>query len=437
LSPTVTLIHGTWAPERIRGRERPEAVPYPRSGGWPLATELLARYPTADPYLLRWSGGNSVRDRRRAAAALVRHVRAVHRRKPGRTHILIGHSHGGTVAYYALASPALRRLLAGVVCLSTPFVTFSPRPAGDARVLQFTLGLATLMLLVLLTGGGDVMWVPLTFDSPAPTPVPSTETTWQEIVGAVVALTLLVGARPAWRRMQAAAARFLRRAALPELGSNSVTLLLVRSPSDEASGGLAASQFLAWALLQLGRTLLLPFGGTFGRTMLSPRQIWAAFLPMFVIISSVVSIGAVVGYILQREVSLPVVPVLVGLLAAVPILMLAFSRDTAAHALFIHTSVEPCPPGHWLIHQLGPHREAQIQNAEPPTPRALWERLWRLLQWNPWFPSHANVAAPSAPPLMHSITYQDPRAVQLVATFVESRLRAQMTKQYPTSAMTP
>ncbi len=123
-----TLVHGTWA--------RRTSV---KKGGWirpdsKLAKALRARFGSETkvfPFV--WSGRNSVRARRDAAARLKRKLELRLRQYPGARHYIVCHSHGGNIALLALAGSDLEKRIDGVVCLATPFFLARERDLGPDR----------------------------------------------------------------------------------------------------------------------------------------------------------------------------------------------------------------------------------------------------------------------------------------------------------------
>lgn len=95
----VTLVHGTW------GRKTTWILP-----DSPLCQTLLR---AADaPVLFQrfmWSGSNSISARRTAVRGLVTHLHTAIQRWPHAEHCVVAHSHGGNVAFQALADPVLLR----------------------------------------------------------------------------------------------------------------------------------------------------------------------------------------------------------------------------------------------------------------------------------------------------------------------------------------
>ena len=76
----------------------------------------------------RWSGENSVSARARAAECLRSQLSDAIREQPQASHWIVAHSHGGDVALRAATENSVANGLAGIICLSTPFLAASVRP---------------------------------------------------------------------------------------------------------------------------------------------------------------------------------------------------------------------------------------------------------------------------------------------------------------------
>lgn len=102
----LTLVHGTWAKKSL-WPELESAI------GKVLRKPVEVHYP-------QWTGWNRVRSRSKAVIDLQGHIL----KWPASdtpNHYPVGHSHGGTVATLALRDDEVRKRVAALVCLSTPF----------------------------------------------------------------------------------------------------------------------------------------------------------------------------------------------------------------------------------------------------------------------------------------------------------------------------
>jgi pimeloyl-ACP methyl ester carboxylesterase len=88
-SVIVTLIHGTWSPS---ARWTEPDSPLRRKLSGVLGDQVAFR-------CHRWSGGNSIRARRRATERLRADLESTTEQFPSAKHFIIGHSHGGSIAW--------------------------------------------------------------------------------------------------------------------------------------------------------------------------------------------------------------------------------------------------------------------------------------------------------------------------------------------------
>ena len=105
-------------------------------------------------YRFVWTGRNSMEQRYVAGEHLCAHLKTLHAEVPNVQFHLIAHSHGGNVALYALRERECADTIAGVVCMSTPFLHL--QPSRIDRESQLTETLITLPVFVALTG--CVLW---------------------------------------------------------------------------------------------------------------------------------------------------------------------------------------------------------------------------------------------------------------------------------------
>src|SRR5688500_10186500 len=210
----VTLVHGTFA----------------RRADWTLPSSRTCRSISAaaagqvrfEQFL--WSGWNAVTLRKRGVERLTLHLTDVLARWPDARHFVIGHSHGGNIAFQAMRDAAVESRIAGVVCLSTPFLCAAPRnlgPVGPIAIWWFPVVVALFCLVP------AVELLPAEFESAA----------------GGVALILAVGAgffiSPRVARFAGTVADSLH---YPNVPPNQV--LIVRSFGDEASAALGAESML-------------------------------------------------------------------------------------------------------------------------------------------------------------------------------------------------
>ena len=140
----VTLVHGTWAKDAAWLKEDSK-----------LCQGLSRIEPPPIIRSFHWSGRNSHDARLQAARALTKQLGETSAEHPLAEHHLIGHSHGGNVALYALRDSAVCDRIASVVCLATPFIHAQARPIEPVflvlRVLICSLVLAPGIILMILS----------------------------------------------------------------------------------------------------------------------------------------------------------------------------------------------------------------------------------------------------------------------------------------------
>jgi hypothetical protein len=122
----VHTVHGTYAPDAPWTKESSSfSEQLKRDLGWRVKIESFG-----------WSGKNSVSARWEAAQNFRRHLEEKLNDKEyvGAKHIIVSHSHGGNVAFWALANEALASRVAGVVTLATPFLSATLRPEEDELI---------------------------------------------------------------------------------------------------------------------------------------------------------------------------------------------------------------------------------------------------------------------------------------------------------------
>lgn len=126
----ITTVHGTFA----------------KQAAWAQPNSALGQYLTLhlggsvriSPF--NWSGRNSFESRDEAARRLREHLEAIGRAEPDSRQFVVAHSHGGNVALLAAAKGMLSKPVAGIVCLSTPFLQAWPRHLGAARIMSAAAG---------------------------------------------------------------------------------------------------------------------------------------------------------------------------------------------------------------------------------------------------------------------------------------------------------
>jgi hypothetical protein len=113
----VHTVHGTFA-KRADWVEKDSSLcrTLRRQLGWRARIE---------PF--RWSGANSIKHRKHAADGFRRHLVAKLDEFPNAHHVVIAHSHGGNVAFWAINNENLAKRVLGIVTLATPFLSAHAR----------------------------------------------------------------------------------------------------------------------------------------------------------------------------------------------------------------------------------------------------------------------------------------------------------------------
>lgn len=138
----IHLVHGTWANGWFKSKTawfNPDSVSYQR------IIDQLPQDVQVEPFL--WSGKNSVAARSKAASILRGHIEKSISNDPHTDHVILAHSHGGTVAVEALGginqksqgAPQIKAL----ICLATPFA-YLARPSFA----QFQTGLLAVVSIL-------------------------------------------------------------------------------------------------------------------------------------------------------------------------------------------------------------------------------------------------------------------------------------------------
>jgi hypothetical protein len=400
-SVVVTLVHGTWA----------------QSATWVLPNSALCRRLTETwggqigLMPLRWSGGNTVRARARAAADLATHIDAVARQFPAAHHYVVAHSHGGNVALYALRQRSRARIN-GLACLSTPFLHVRNRNLGQVSISSISAGLFISVVIVVQT-------------------LLERQFAWTED-GSLFAALSTAAVLTALFHMgsQRLAGPTLAACSLPT--SIDTDLLLIRTSGDEASSALAAAHFASWLanrIWNLPASVLREGYGSvqaWRRTAIGvlkwltvPAAICAAiavsmapatvdssrplaytflqvtWIAVLVWLSSLavlwVSAG---GTALHYLFSLILAGLITGPLALVlAILTLPFGPELALTCTRLELTAEAVPPGTHTVHHL------------PDRPSTAGDAL----------------------PLDHSRSYNDPAAIDLIVNWIDGHQRSPRT----------
>lgn len=446
----LVLVHGTGA----RG------APWTREPTSSLCAHLKAALGEPPSFSHSdWSGRNTHLARADGARALIEHVRD--QAPAGRSLVLVGHSHGGSVIAHALVQDTgLCQRVAGVVFLSTPFLharllpLAKHLPKGPAFLAGAVCGMAVVVgIIAALVTATD--W-------------PGNPNPWFSGVALVGALAGFFTWAVVFERVgqwlgasegglsdgeAQAVAGLVEQVDLSVLEQRGVSArsLLVRSTADEAAGGLAAAQVLgriasdvpalAWKLpAWLGRKLQAVTGFQGDEP---PRWFISAFFA-WLLAWFVGGCVALAAWLLPdwgaihaadralREMAAHVMGagtqvwvwtvdmVVLILLTSVPLLVLGAPFKLLSlyayglrgwpvlRAMFLELSVEPAPPGSWRLHQL------EANGFEPAAMLAGQAEK-------------ARVSASAETALAHSYVYDDARAHRVIARWLSSGCGSEST----------
>ena len=362
---TVIFVHGTWARGRVR-KGPPRVERYRLPGPWPELAHAISAVPGCrEIRFLRWSGRNSHDARQEAAAILAAELMAHGPGSPDERVVIVGHSHGGTVALYAARRVPVDSRLAAVICLSTPFIETFKRDT-DRLEAAATTGTSLAALVFGVAGLAA------------------------QIYGRGTSLLLgawaLAGAaaimRRVWTRAVAGCQRFIEESSIAT-PATVAPIFIVRSTADEASFSLAAMQAASWLATRSYELVIRVSGAAYD--WLAERWNWllapfGSFGIMLLWSDDRVSIWVLTIFMVLLSPLLIIIPwaLFVALLA------FPFGIEFVARAPFVAVSVEGTPPGLCSVFLLSASRTAQE--------------------------------------LMHSQTYQDPRAIDVVVTYIREAI---------------
>jgi len=384
-----TLVHGTWA-RRARWME-------PDSD---LRKAVAAVSGPARFERFVWSGSNSVRARQRAVRRLIDQLRRAFVEWPDAQHFIIAHSHGGNIALQSMSDDDVSRRVSGVVCLSTPFLTITPRQIGPVgrTVLWW-------VPIVIVFYGGIGLLRNL---------APGASEAWE-------VLLLVVGifaGLATYRAMPNAVDWLMNALQYPVVDPSKV--LIIRTPADEASAALSATYLLSWfaGILWSGTTrlleetvrtvdrggewvlryrwwslsLCLSCGAVVVYSIVMAPQLPPAVLVFVLLVPlttvATVSRGGFVAFIVGRFFLAVVVTPMIVVIALVG---MGVGPELVLAGLLFQVTAEAVPPGRWTVFQ------ADIGHR----PGAATEQ-------------HASH-------LLHSLSYQHPAALLILSRFIEER----------------
>ncbi|HPE79641.1 MAG: hypothetical protein H6961_01380 [Chromatiaceae bacterium] len=193
----ITLVHGTWGRGVFPALSLLWRRPFwfePGGGFHDRLKHGLAGLGIDAPiHAFTWSGANSIFERRTAAKRLAADINERAAAEPDRLQMVIGHSHGGSVAMIALRhmEEAVHRQVS-IVTLATPFMEVTVEPPGMRNV-QVIVTLLTLFGL----GFSTLLFVPavqavLAFWGMAVEAVPDWMSTFLFVLGWLLAAVMVL-----------------------------------------------------------------------------------------------------------------------------------------------------------------------------------------------------------------------------------------------------
>ena len=385
----VTLVHGTWA----------------RRAQWTLPSSPLCRSIVKAAHgpvrfeQFVWSGWNAVSARRRAVERLISHLTASQARWPHARHFVIGHSHGGNIAFQAMGAGAVEARMAGIVCLSTPFLCASPRnlgPVGRIAIWWFPVVVALFCLVP------AVELLPADLESAAG--------------GAALILALGMGffISPWVTRFTATSADALR---FPNVPPSKV--LIVRSFGDEASAALGAAHLISW-IAELIWSTTSRFLGALLRTVETWRSAlikrWRLLVP-----ACAVLVGFAIWSLVTAEPRWWFEASAILAIAILAVLLAILARGGYVAALLGALLIAVlATPSFLIIAALGIATGPELLiaallcrvTAESTPPGGGWT-VWQVPK-NPWSSDQGGF-------LMHSTTYDDHESLVIVSQWLAER----------------
>jgi hypothetical protein len=361
---------------------------WPRTRWKYFSKQLRRRFPEIKIRYVQWSGGNSFDARSAAAARVIRCVRrhrAAHGNLSNTKFMLFGHSHGGTVLALALLDDETSGSCIAAVTVATPFIRLRLRPLLDRAIYTLLISCALWMAVTVtaLTYFYDASQSGVSFrewaEVQSRTGIPQVDNVlhhWRS-VGAV-----LVGCAFVYRLIKSGRERvntLVKASSLDELYATRPRMLIMRSPGDEATFGIGATQAAAWVI----RVVASPLEKLAAMWLeAAPRQQEVTFREAVKIVGIIW--GSVAAWMLSSVVfegsgmvwwtfELPAILVFVGLtlwfasmavyfLLAAPsfvltslLLRLTFGRELLPFALFVEPTVDATPYGEWVVHQHALH----------------------------------------------------------------------------------
>lgn len=246
----IHLVHGTWPCGRgKKARERWDEL---RNGtldpdrfwfveGSRFCREIERSAGRSIKFVtFTWSGENTFTDRHEAATQLHKHLADSLRASPDAYHVVVAHSHGGTVAFEASTNPPSKwpQSLVGVLTMGTPFVALRESSGAlaerVARATALRWGVALTVCFGLAFAGALALGGPGWFGS-----------TGALLIAIAFIVILATGATGVdW--LMPHDTRGLYALLAPPDPKLECPLIAYRAPGDEASLAISAAQFTDW-----------------------------------------------------------------------------------------------------------------------------------------------------------------------------------------------
>jgi len=392
---SIFLVHGTFA----------------RKAAWiqqesALRLSLGKNLDGVNFVLIDWSGRNTTKARQEGVEDLSAKLRKSFEDNPSHKHVVIGHSHGGTIAFQAVNTREFVEKVA-VVLLSTPILT--PRKRQISGRLGFALAASAYLSAIIMLGAAGIFL--------------NLPTDFVVLPSMVVAGIAVFALRWHLRRSTDFILLHNTVAALDR-----IKMLIVRESADEASSFLGAVQLatrlvslvfsmveaaadavdtwtrnaakapLAFKTLAANAVLLLVATGvlsTFLYTLIDTFHMKATAVTSALVLGILTIIlcfkrRSAIGL---ASYGYSVIFVFVAMIVCIPafplwllLALLAFPiRESILSAAFVDVSAEPTPEGEWCLTHFLPTREALLGGG-----------------------------------LAHSAAYNDPRVFALVSDWIKA-----------------
>jgi len=306
------LVHGTWA-KGLCGTKRAWSEP-----GEVAYERLRRKLPGSQLESFTWSGRNSIAGRGAAANTLQQHLDQSLRDHPSDCHIILAHSHGGTVANQAVSGSDLDGAIRGLICLATPF-TYLDAPS-EARLQTGISAVASVFFAFFWTAVlAWFPWIPELLGI-----VPFAGVLGVTSVLAILSVFIIAGARIARQTV-----------CLPPSGPRKTSLFLIRGSRDEASLLLAGAQVLDSLCAALARL--------FDPTPLTVRRP-LTYVGYILVFTGCVALGAFAATLLM-----PVLMPHVGVEVAGILGMFVYGPAVAGWVYLLGYAAIAVGAGHWNL----------------------------------------------------------------------------------------